>query len=64
MRTDNPIRDFLRWDAEREEELKKLPRCSHCAEHIQDDYAFVVNDEWICEDCMRDYYRKEVLPEW
>ena len=58
--TDNPIADFLRYDAEQEKQLEKLPRCSECGKHIQSDFAYYINDEWICEDCM-DEYRREVV---
>lgn len=39
-------------DAEQEEALELLPKCSHCDEPIQEDTCFVVNDEPICENCM------------
>lgn len=50
---------WSRHDAEKEAELDKLPECSECGEKIQDEYAYYINDEWICERCMRGY-RKEV----
>ena len=59
-RTGDPIDDFNRYEAECERQLKKLPRCSECDEHITDDYAYYINGEWICEQCMKDNYRREV----
>lgn len=50
---------WARHDAEKEAELEKLPECSECGEKIQDEYAYYINGEWICERCMKDY-RKEV----
>ena len=34
--TDNPVRDFERYDADREDELASLPVCDICDEPIQD----------------------------
>lgn len=60
--TDDPIADFNRWEAEQEKQLERLPVCADCDNPIQDETAFYINGEWICEDCM-DAYRREVLPE-
>lgn len=51
---------FVMHDAELQKELEKLPKCSECGEHIQDEYCFEVNDEYICERCMKDNHRKAV----
>ncbi len=58
--SDDPIRDYDRYDTYRERELKKRPRCSDCDNPIQDDYCYVINDEPICEDCLKSNYRKAV----
>ena len=56
------IPDYVcKWeehDRQKEEELKKLPECCECNEHIQDDYCFEINDEIICERCLVKNYRK------
>ena len=56
------------WKEEqaRQEELeewadKHLPHCEDCGEVIYD-YGYKVDDEWYCEDCMRNNHRKEVEP--
>ena len=59
-RTDDPHKDFDRWDAEQTAKLEKLPKCSHCDEHIQDDYLYEINDELICEECINQNFRKNV----
>lgn len=56
--TDDPIKDFERWDAAQAEQLKKLPRCADCDEPIQDDHYYLINDECICPDCLDSGYRK------
>jgi formylmethanofuran dehydrogenase subunit E len=56
--TDDPIRDFHRYDREREAELESLPKCSECGNAIQDEYCYEINGEYICEDCLNYYHRK------
>ena len=58
--TDDPERDFDRYDAEQQEQLEKLPVCSYCLEPIQDDYLYEINDEVICEECLNENFRKNV----
>lgn len=50
-RTDDPIADFHRHDAELQEKLDKLPICECCGEPIQQEMAVYYNDQWCCEDC-------------
>lgn len=57
--TDDPIADFERWDAEQQERIEKLPVCSICGEHIQDEYCYEINDEIFCADCLDDEFRRE-----
>ncbi len=61
-RSDDPVADFKAWDAEQESWLARLPVCADCERHIQDDSAYYINGEWICEDCM-EAYKQVVLPE-
>ncbi len=58
MYTDDPLRDFVRWDAEQERRLQMLPECADCGEHIQEETAYYINGEWICKDCMDSYLRE------
>lgn len=62
MYSDNPLADFDAWDAEQNKRLEQFPECAECGEPIQDEFAYYINDEWICEQCMESY-RREVLPE-
>ena len=54
-RTDDPERDFDRWEAEREKKLIVLPVCAYCDEPIQDDELYDFDGELVCCDCVRDY---------
>ena len=46
------------------EALNRLPKCCECNQPIQDEYAYYIHDEWICQACMDRNYKEEVLPEW
>lgn len=62
MHTNDPLADFDSWDAEQNRQLERLPRCADCDEPIQDETAYYINGEWICEDCM-EAYRRDVPEE-
>lgn len=55
---------FKKHDREQAEQLQHLPQCTCCEEPIQQSRAVCINDEWFCNRCLRDYYTREVLPEW
>lgn len=57
-RTDNPDRDFDRWDRDQADALALLPRCCECDEAIQDDFCYEINGETICEKCLTENHRK------
>jgi len=57
FRTDDPIADFNRYDAEQQRRLKKRPKCRRCNEHIQDDEAYYIEGDWICENCIGKYLK-------
>lgn len=51
-RTDDPIADFQRHDAEQTEWLKKRPKCACCRDHIQQETAVHIYDKWYCDECL------------
>ena len=54
--------NFSQWEANErrlERELARRPVCAECGEHIQDETAFFINGELICENCV-EIYRVEV----
>ena len=59
-RTDDPLADFNRYEEDRERELEKCPVCTYCGEHIQDAFAFHIDQEWWHESCLRDEFYMEV----
>lgn len=55
--SDDPIADFLKWDEEQERRLERYPRCIECGNRITDDCCYLINGDYICEDCMNGNYR-------
>ena len=59
-RTDDPIADFDRWDAEQSKQEEKLPECSECGTKVQEEHYYSINDEVICPECLENNHRKLV----
>ncbi len=55
--SDDPILDYERHCKAQENALARLPECSRCGEYIQDEYAYYINDEWVCEECIDEFKR-------
>lgn len=55
FRSDDPGRDFDRWDAYQTRLLESCPRCAKCGEYIQDDGGVEIDDELLCEECYELY---------
>lgn len=58
--TDDPVADFLRYDAEQEKQIEKLPLCVCCGNRVTDDFYYDIDGEILCEECLKDKYRKDV----
>lgn len=56
--SDDPVRDFDRYDMAMAQKEAKLPQCEKCGKHIHDDTFFEIDNEILCEDCMRDLYER------
>lgn len=46
-------------DREQAKWLEKLPVCEVCGHPIQDEYLYLINDEFICEECLIREFRKD-----
>ena len=55
FRTDDPLADFARHEAEQESWLANRPECADCGERIQDEDAYYINGEFVCKGCMSTY---------
>ena len=55
--TDDAERDFDRYDREMERRRARRPVCSNCGEHIQDEEAYLINSEFICQKCLDNEFK-------
>lgn len=58
FRTDDPLRDFDRYDALMAAREAQLPQCERCGEPVDDDIYFEIDNEILCEKCMHDMYAR------
>jgi formylmethanofuran dehydrogenase subunit E len=56
--TDDPIRDFDRYDMALAQREARLPVCEKCKKPINDDTYFEIDEEILCEKCMHDRYAR------
>ena len=56
--TDDAERDYARWDIEQARLEARLPVCECCGEVIHDDDYYEIDNEILCEECMKDKYMK------
>ena len=57
--SDDPVADFERHDREQAKRLDELPFCEICGNPIQDEHLYLINDEFVCPDCLdRDFKKR------
>lgn len=56
--SDDPHRDFDRYEAHQQRQLDRLPKCSECDEPIQDERLIEFNGEIICPRCLKENHVK------
>ena len=59
FRTGDPLDDSERRDREQAEYLESLPQCEICGEPIQDEHLYLINDEFVCQECLDRDFKKE-----
>ena len=59
FRSDDPARDFDRYDREQQRLLETLPVCDICDHPIQDDHYYQISGDKICPDCL-EYFKKRI----
>lgn len=55
--------NYDKWEqheAQQERQLLDRPRCAECDNHIQDEFCYEINGEYICEQCLENHHRKYV----
>ena len=50
-----PWQLYDRYDREYAEEIKHLPVCCECGEHIQQEKAVHIAGDWYCDQCLDDH---------
>lgn len=58
FRHGDPLDDFDRHDREQAKEIAKLPVCEICGEAIQGEHLYLINDEFVCQECLERDFRK------
>lgn len=58
MYSDDPIADAYAYDYEQGVAEEKYPTCDICGEHILDDYLYDIDGDLVCEECLKEHYRK------
>jgi formylmethanofuran dehydrogenase subunit E len=53
-RTDDPIADFHRHDAEQYKSLESSECCDKCGDVIQDDHYYNIDGQIYCPSCIDD----------
>jgi hypothetical protein len=56
--SDDPVRDFEQHDREQAKRLEELPFCEVFGKPIQDEHLYLINDEFVCEECLIRDFRK------
>ena len=54
--------NYSQWEAherKQEQEQSKYPTCDHCGNPMYE-YLFKIDEEILCEDCVKYLYREEV----
>ena len=58
FRTGDPLDDFDRLDRLQAQREARLPICEKCGERIHDEDYYDVEGDSLCEDCMKEKYRR------
>jgi formylmethanofuran dehydrogenase subunit E len=59
FRTGDPLDDFNRLDREQAQYLESFPVCERCGKPIQDEHLYLINDEFVCPECLYRDFRKD-----
>ena len=58
--TDDPVRDYDRYAARQERQLRRFPRCNCCDQYIQTDSFYEINGEPVCPDYLDENFKRSV----
>lgn len=43
------------YEAERERMLDKFPKCDNCGEPITDDFFYISDGTYVCQECLNEF---------
>jgi len=64
IRTDDPLADFNRHEAEQQEQMDKLPICAECGYRITAEKCYEINGKYICPECLEnnhEHYTEDII---
>lgn len=56
--SDDPVRDFERYERAQAKRLSELPVCDFCDEPIQGEYYYSINGDNICPKCLDRHFKQ------
>ena len=56
--SDDPVRDFDRYDMAQARREARLPVCDKCKKRIYDDIYFEIEGQILCKKCVHDEYAR------
>lgn len=56
--SDDPVKDFDRYDAEQEKKLERCPYCVECDRSVQDEHYYLFDDKIICPQCLLENHKQ------
>lgn len=57
--SDDPARDYDRYDTDRERRLARRPICERCREHIQVENLWDIDGTLYCPECARIEFERD-----
>lgn len=45
------------YDKARDDEMEKYPVCSFCKDPITAEKLYIIDDDFVCEDCLKRHYQ-------
>lgn len=54
-------RDLMAYEQREEAWLASRPECDICGDKIVDEYTYVINGDYLCEECAREWFEKQKM---
>lgn len=50
--TDDPVKDYIAYDRERQRNLERYPKCDCCQEYITEEKFYFIEGKNLCAECL------------